>query len=359
MRIELMASAIVCLQLFSGCDLALTETLAPSELETTERGAFTSDGRLFVIGTRAQGRTDAGSWIVEVTRASDGAYVASNYLFGALEGTSGGSLEGAAAGDACGFSGMTVRGMRLYAACVAPDGRAALLEVDVSAGKVRAGRFTTCNSEPSALPCEDVVFYPNGMAVDAAGRIYLSNTQAHLMALGDSPSISVEGSRSLTQVVLGPASDDAGLLQFTHRDWYTTDIVRDGLAPNGVQIEGDQLYYAAGANIVRIPIGEDGSGGEPSVHYLGPALSYIDDFAVRDGRMAVARTLPPALVALDRAPALGTARELGEFAMSLTSIPSSITYQADVPAGMSLFPPGSLIVTAYFGGGLYVLSGLE
>jgi hypothetical protein len=321
---------------------------------------FTSDGRYWIIGTRAQGRGDAGSWIVEVTRTSDNSYATTNYVAGTLEGTSDGTTHGTPVGEPCQFGGMTVFKTRLYAACVKTDfTRASLFEVDVATGTVRTEYFTTCNAEPSLAPCSYVSFYPNGMAADAAGRIYLSNTAAHLDLASAIPAIRVEGSRTLTQVVVNGVADSPQRLSFTHRDWFSTDILRDGLVPNGIQIEGNVLYYAAGSNINRIDLREDGSAGAASVHYAGPALSVIDDFAVRDGRMLIARAIPPALVAVDRAPAFGTARELGTHDMPLDAIPSSIAYQADLPVGNPLFPAGSLLVTSFFGGGLYLLTGLE
>lgn len=341
-----------------GCDVTLNQVIPASDLESTERSAFTSDGRLFVIGSRAQDRSDAGQWLVEVTRNEHGGYATRNLVLGALEGTVDGTIGGAPAGDPCVYSGMTVEGMRLYAGCLNEDGRVALIEVDVSASTVRADYFTTCNAEPSRAPCEQVTFYPNGMAVDADGRIYASNTQAHVMVLGEL-GISLEGSRTLTQIVLNATPEEPGRLSFTHRDWFTTDIVNDGLAPNGVQIEGRQLYYVAGPNLNSVEIREDGSAGTASLYYTGPALSLLDDFIVRDGRMALARVAPPGLVALDRATPFQQPAELGTLPMDPGAIPSSISLQPDLPSGAGLFAPGTLVVTSYFGGGLYEVTGLE
>lgn len=358
MRTTFAMAMLACAPLWAACNLKLTQALTPTDLETTERSAFTSDGRFFVIGTRAANRSDAGSWIVEVTKSGE-SYVSTNVVFGALEGTAGGVVGGAPVGDPCFFSGLTVNGLRLYAACFANDAsRAALIEVDVQARTVRADYFTTCNAEPSKVPCENTVFYPNGMGMDAEGRIYLSNTASHLDVSGALPAITVEGSRTLTQVVVNPNPTDPAKLSFTHHDWFSTDIFRDGLAPNGVQIEGSTLYYAAGANINRIEIRPDGTPGAAAVHFAGPALTMIDDFVVSDGRMVLGRALPPELAAIDRAPAFGTAREIATKPMSLDAIPSSISLQRDVPGHAPLFPANSLIITSYFGGGLYVLTGL-
>ena len=342
----------------SGCSLTVTQVVSPSELDSAERGSFTDDGRFFAIGTHPSGRSDAGAWIVEVTTGSASGYVVTNYLAGTLEGTSDGTLSGAPAGDACTFSGMKAQGKRIYAACVGvtPEWRAALLEIDTQARTVRAGYFTSCNAEPASSPCDPTRLYPNGMAIDAAGRIYVSNMLEHLQLANDTPTIEIEGQGSIRQISVSENSPDARTLVFTHREWFGSDILTDGVGPNGVQIEDQTLYYAAGPNINRVEIGSDGRAGASSVHYQGPALSYIDDFGVLDGRMLLARTLPPALVALDRPAPFGTAPELGTHDMGWDEIPSSVSYQADVPAGNSVFPAGSAIITSEFGGGLYVVA---
>jgi hypothetical protein len=347
----------VSLPLSVACDVQLTQVLLPADFETTERGAFTSDGRFWVIGTRAAGRSDAGSWIAEITK-TDSRYASTNVVAGTLEGTSDGTLAGKPTGDPCLFSGMTVFALKLYAGCVALDGsRASFFEVDTQARTVRTEYFTTCNEEPSKAPCEYVNIYPNGMGADASGRLYLGNTIAHAPPTLI-PTISNQGSRTLTQVVIEPPGDVPTRLKFKHKDWFSGDLRTDGIAPNGVQIEGNLLYYAAGTNINRMEIRADGTPGDLAVHYAGPALSVIDDFVVHEGRMMIARAFPPALVAVDRAPAVGPAKEIATRDMGFDQVPSSLTYQRDIPAGNSLFPPGSLVMTSFFGGGLYVITGL-
>jgi hypothetical protein len=83
------------------------------------------------------------------------------------------------------------------------------------------------------------------------------------------------------------------------------------------------------------------------VHYAGAPLTYIDDFAVRDGGLVLAKTMPPAITWVDRAGA-----ELGTRDMDFDSVPSSVSYQD--ASNNNVFPVGSYIVTSFFGGGLYV-----
>ena len=328
----------------------LSQVIPPSELDTTERGAFTSDGRFFVIGTRPEGRADAGGWLVEITRDAQGHYVANNILASTTEGTQDGTLEGRPAGETCLFGGMKTRGMRVYASCATAGWNVSLLEIDLEARSVRAGKFTSCNAQPSHSPCDPKPFYANGMAIDEAGRIYVSNMLSHLQIQNDPPVISNQGDRTLIQIQLSDEHSSATELSFTHRQWFADDILTDSPSPNGVQIEGSTLYFAAGPNINRVEIREDGSAGPATVHYAGAPLTYIDDFAVHDGSMVLAKTIPPSVTWVDR-----SGKELGTRDMDFSSVPSSVTYQD--ASERTLFPVGSYIVTSFFGGGLYVTAG--
>jgi hypothetical protein len=109
---HLVTIALALSSLLPAC--SLSEALPPEELQNTERGSFTSDGRFFVVGSRAADRSDAGSWIVEVSKGPQGNYVATNYVAGTLEGTRDGLLGGSPAGDPCVFSGMARHGNLLY-----------------------------------------------------------------------------------------------------------------------------------------------------------------------------------------------------------------------------------------------------
>lgn len=321
---------------------SFSEILPASEFDTTERGAFTSDGRFFFIGTRVP----LTSYLVELTKEGD-RHVATNYVTGTLAGTSDGTLDGSPAGDACLFTGMAVHGHVLYAGCMTLDGRASLHQIDTRARTVRAGAFTSCNFEPAREPCQPVPVFPNGMAVDGAGRIYFSDMTTHF-------ALHPERVYSVGQIEIDPAPGTPGELRFRHRTWLGKDLLADGLAPNGIQIEGDLLYYVGGANLTAIPIRADGSAGERRVAYQGPLLSYIDDFALDAGEIAIARTLPSALVRLGRPLAEGAAKSEVTCTLPPLAPPSSITYQPDLGA-RALFPAGTLIVTSFFGGGLYTL----
>jgi hypothetical protein len=93
----------------------------------------------------------------------------------------------------------------------------------------------------------------------------------HLQIANDIPTIQIEGTGSIRQITIGPNSRDSRALVFSHHDWFGADIVQDGLSRNGIPIQGEVLYYAAGANINRVDIVADGRAGASSVHCSGPS----------------------------------------------------------------------------------------
>lgn len=348
MRIHLIGVLLCSL---AACDITIEPQVPYTELDATERSSFTSDGRLWVIGVRPNELTELRGSLVEVVKTSDGQHTTQTLVAGNLGGTVDGRIGGAPAGDPCVFSGMKAQGMRIYAGCVSLDQyRASLIEVDLAEGTVRAGYFDSCNAQPSSSPCEYTRLYPNGMSIDAAGRIYVSDMLAHLKLADDIPTISEEGTGTIIQIVVDRSDRTPGVLKLTHRVWLTADSATDGYSPNGIQIDGDTLYYTAGANINRVPIDPNGDAGALSVHYRGAELSYIDDFCIVDGRMVLARTLPPALVALDRPNESGLAPELLVHNVDLSLTPSSISHQTN---NNPVFPIDALVVTSFFGGGIY------
>jgi hypothetical protein len=197
------------------------------------------------------------------------------------------------------------------------------------------------------------------MAIDAAGRIYTSDSTTHLTELAGELLGETVGSHTLTQITIDGAASQGTQLVFKHRAWLDNDILGDGFAPNGVQIEGDVLYYVAGSNINKVRILPDGRAGELRVHYEGPFLGIGDDFALKDGQIVLARVITPALVALKPASFTGRASEYKTYDVPLEAVPSSVAYQPENPSAGRVFPKDSLVVTSFFGGGLYVLSKRE
>jgi hypothetical protein len=332
---------------------ASLELIVPStDLGNTERGAFTTDGRFFVIGVKPADVDALQGTLVEVVRGPENGFALQDYVVGTLEGTSDGRVGGTPVGDPCVFGGMASHGALLYASCFALDGRTSLVEVDTATRTVRAGYFTACNFEPSSSPCEYSTLYPNGMAIDDAGRIYASNTLSHVDLTGILPSISDQGSNTLIQIVLDPSSSDATHLAFRYHEWFSADILSESFVPNGVQIEGQQLYYAAGPNINKLQIRADGTAGEAEVYFQGAALTYIDDFAESSGELTLARSISAGIVSVKPSAWGGVPVVTDLIPMSFDTAPSSVTR---VPANNALFGSHTFVITSYFGGGLYVL----
>ena len=187
-----------------------------------------------------------------------------------------------------------------------------------------------------STPCEQTALYPNGMAVDDEGRVYTNH-----------------GSDTVLQILVGDDPPDPTKLSFRHRAFATANVLVNSLSPNGIQIEDNVLYFAAGANLNAVPIQADGTAGKQRTHYRGPALSYIDDFSVHNGAFVLARTIPAQLAALT--PSAREPRQTATCPLPDGATPSSVRRQPDLPAEDTVFPPGTLVVTAFFGGGLYTL----
>jgi hypothetical protein len=328
--------------LIQGC--IITEPVSHTEIKATENSAFTSDGRLFVVGEN----TDSESWIFEISQAADGSYQALEYIRGTLDGTQDGHLSSATSGEDCRFAGLTASDNILYAACVREGGllnlgteAISLFQVNTQADNelIKTGRMSDSNflQKDDEKAFNPNWFMANGMAVDSNGYLYITNSKASLASNRD----------AISQVTITD-SGNSSFLDFNHQTW----LSGNEFFPNGVQIEDNTLYYAGGSDIHKVRINEDASAGEKRRHYDGADLAVIDDFAINEGYIAYAKvSAPGAVIILKPAGFEQTAKYHSTVPMSV--IPSSIVYQQDTPAGASLFTPGSLLVTSFFSGGLY------
>lgn len=328
--------------LIQGC--IITEPVSHNEIKATENSAFTTDGRLFVVGEN----TDSESWIFEINKQADGSYQALEFIQGTLDGTRDGHLDSAPSGEDCRFAGLTSQGDTLYAACVREGGllnlsteAISLFQVNTQAGNefIKTGRMSDSNflQKDNEIAFNPNWFMANGMAVDNEGHIYITNSKASLASNRD----------AISQVTITD-SGNSSFLDFNHQTWLSSNE----FFPNGVQIEGDTLYYAGGSDIHKVKITEDASAGEKRRHFDGANLAVIDDFAINEGYIAYAKvSAPGSVIILKPADFDETADYYSTIPMSV--IPSSIVYQKDLPAGTSLFTPGSLLVTSFFSGGLY------
>jgi len=324
--------------ILQGC--IVTETISDSDMKATENSTFTDDGRFFVIGKNSSDE----SWIFEVVKDSQGNHSQIEYVKATTEGTVDGSLTGATEGEDCTLGGLTSSNNTLYAACgdFLSSTDITLFEVNTEVGieRVRTGRMSSDNFLPldPSDTYHSAFFFANGMEVDDAGHVYLSNSQAFLLT----------DATVISQVVISATSDPSELT-FTHQPWLKTGDQGSDFFPNGIRIEDSVLYYATQNEIRKVRMNADYSAGEMATHYRG---LMTDDFDLHDGYIALATvSLPGAMIVLPP----GDFDEMVKpiYAVPLAKIPSSVSYQHNNPAGDTVFKNGSFIVTSFFGGGIY------
>ena len=328
--------------LLQGC--IITNPISNDNFKATENSAFTTDGRLFVIGENNAKE----SWIFEIKKNADGSHKPSTFVKGTQDGTQNGYPSSPTVGADCTFAGLTAKGSKLYAACAKSSGlldlgaeSITLYQVETTPGQVfiKTGRMEDSNflQQSHEKAFDPNWFFANGMAVDAAGHVYISNSKASLASNRD----------AISQVTITDTGN-SNFLDFQHKTWMTGNE----FFPNGVQIEGNILYYAAGSDIWKVRINSNYVAGERRRHYDGSALATIDDFAIEQGYIAYSKVAAPGSVEVIKPASFSyEAKHLTTVIMPV--IPSSIVYQKDLPGNNELFEPNSLLVSSFFSGGLY------
>jgi hypothetical protein len=304
----------------ANCELAnfgeLGETAAriftASDLPNSENIAFTEDGRQFVALA-----TSSNSRIVEVTQ-SDSGYQAT-------------TLQ---TGQGCMFSGLTAKNNMLYAGCsvgTSNTGSVKLYQIDPD----DPDRYSPIELDKT------MVSYANGMTLDNQGNLLISNSFANSF-FGSKPSI----------VKVELAGGDNFVAQTT--PWltgYTSGF------PNGIQVDGDTLYYANASDLYSIEISPStGTAGTVTKVYTVGSQYWIDDFAVGPDYLAISRIGNPynnpgangvvAIVDKNSYTEIKTILpESGQYK------PSSVAISRGLPFGY-----GHLFVSDYYNGGLYLIS---
>ncbi len=248
---------------FLSCLLAVSlharEVISPDLLTATENAVFTDDGRYFVAGSDGihEIRSEP-----DVNCAQD----SNSGLFACL------MVAPALEGESCIFRGMTTDGIYLYASCAVHPKNNTLIPAKRSAlYRVLPGEQRV---DELLIRDFDDVLVPNGMAVGADGSLYLSDTTASLGILKKTAIV------KLTFI-------DESTLEFVTEPWLPASPLYS--LPNGIQIDGDTLYFVGGHNLWKINIRADGSAGFPILKYHTHGVTKLmDDLVILPNEIAVA-----------------------------------------------------------------------
>lgn len=280
--------------------------LTEGQIPHTENGAFTDNGRFFVASAVNGGN------IYEITTDGAGNYDATPVVD---------------ATNNCMFTGLTGTGNTIYATCQSTS-ETYLYRLQVSDTGLDVIYKTISGLTQS-----------NGMAVDANGDIYISDSGAKSLYSSKSPIIKV-------------VVTDENTFEFDAADWLDKSYVIK--FPNGIQIEGDTMYYADHYKVRTVKINSDGTAGVVNDFYTTTTANLIDDLAITPDYIAISEIKYPTstsgssvtghVILLDKE----TGDVVQQIAADKIYEPSSIIYDRD-----GIFGEESLFVTDYFKSGLY------
>lgn len=242
-----------------------------------ENATFTSDGRLFVTG---------GANVYEVTKRGSGFVATALY-----DGT-------------CNFTGIVEHAGYLYTTCVAGTDLFQLTPYLLAAPLAPRMAFEVVHRFRS-------VGFPNGLAVDARGRLFVTDFTP---LAGKVVTVSLEPGQPARV-----AREEV---------WHGMGH----LLANGLKIHRDKVYLTDLGDLKVIPIQADGAAGPVKV--LASRLAVLDDLYVSDDGIIAGDFYGGQLLYYT------LSGRLVKQTPMLFSAPSSIT-----PARGPLVPPGALVVT--------------
>lgn len=287
-----------------GDEAEVKQIISGTALANSENSYITDSGRMFVAAPNS-----SGSNIFEITKDASGNYSATA------------KYVGNAGTESCMFMGLTGKNNILYSACMNGTSKNSyLFRIDTDNDNVQSVPLTGMNQ-------------PNGMTVDSQGRIYISDTYAG------------ENKTSIVQVVINSETP----LSITQSTWLPLE--HSGNYPNGIQIEGNILYFSDGLTVNSVVIKDDGTAGAFNQIYDAPGDNFIDDFCVTSKGLAIAEIpFPSQFVRGD-----GWVKIIDKTDGTVLK-----TFEADnrwepssVVIGKNGFDDGDLFITDYFSGGLY------
>lgn len=328
---------VLSVMLYFACGCETTTLVQPEDVQFTENGTVTDDGRFFFIGSSA---------IYELIAAADGTY----------------DHKAITTRDDCVFSGLTSeKEDTLYAACTASkepasDGGVAmplwsdLIRVDLTKDESDPARVATTRLRGRN-------FFPNGMAVDERGFIYISNTMSSMAAL-------LTGKVNPAVIRVRVVDEE----KFEIKKKPVVSMAEGGLAPNGLQIEGDRLWFVSGSTLYEAQIVKKGLRNLRPI-YIASSTRMFDDFAVLpEGIIVIAEIPSPmtlgSLIQPDSWPPANDPSQLTFVSTGADSLPvpaGGVIFEYEfehpmTPSSVTLVEDDNgpaLYVTDYFSGGLH------
>ena len=257
--------------IFMSQPLFAEQMLRPKLVGGTENAVFMPDGRFFVATHKG---------IVEIKTQADNSPNCSVDTVQTLTVCT--EVEPNFEDELWVFTGLTTDGTYLYAALVLPESNLmGLFTQPIRAALMRV--LPGANGEDKIVwkELDDPVFY-NGMTMLDDQTLLMTRFQSGWGAGLLSGRASDEPA--------GPAIDKLSISDKATFEYDISPWLDNGakyLLPNGLQNDGDNVYFIGGSSIFRIDVLSDGSAGEPVLLYTAPG-KILDDFAITGDWLAIA-----------------------------------------------------------------------
>ncbi len=314
--------------------LSQAESIIESRvLKNTENAVFTADGRYFVAGTAG---------IHEIKPSQDmnpACYTDPLKSYSVCT-----VLAPEQNGDTCQYLGMTTDGTYLYATCaVYEGGLLSQLQPPVKAALVRILPGAQHDHQVKLTYLDHPTWY-NGMAVLDEHTLLVSR------------SLTGSGPKLIGINIPGATIEKVTITDHTEFSFEISPCLEpspDFIMPNGIQADGNDVYFVGGTNLYRIPVQADGSAGSPRKLYQTTINKTFDDFTLVGNQLAVTE--------------IGILNGLGRNSITLINkrgslVPKRITTEKVQLSSVVVDPgtfgkTGDFIGTSFFQGGIYRFSG--
>lgn len=248
---------------------AQADTLVSNKtLTSTENAVFTEDGRYFVASNEGikeiKPYSDPSP---NCTRDSAKQYSVCDVVPSTLN------------GDPCFYSGMTTDGTYLYAACSIYRSENVLDRIGKpeKAALVQVLPGHQHNHEVRTHYFDQPKWY-NGMAMLDSDTLLMSSSLSGILTAAIS---GVEGG-AIDQVDIL----DRGSLSVNVSTWLDESLFY--FLPNGIQSDGESVFFVGGQNVFRVPVRSDGSAGYPRLLHQVALNKVLDDFTIDGDQLVIA-----------------------------------------------------------------------